>query len=170
MPRLALLVLPALLALAAGCVAPTVTVTVEPPATGPAATSGTPAPLAAKDFTGSGTVVAGEEGVVLVPIGEVCGVPTSQCRRYPFEVTGEPGGAPLDLRATLSWGIPANDFDLHLLDGEGAYLHIDMEPPPADRVTWNRTLAEPGKYALVVVPFTTVADSYTLTAAFAPAT
>lgn len=74
-----------------------------------------------------------------------------------------------DLEATLTWGLPANDFDLYLYQGE-TELASAGSLQPGDAPGMSETLVyqdlPPGDYRFMVVGSTMVMDSYELDAVF----
>lgn len=93
----------------------------------------------------------------------VCSAPTAACERYPFELN-----ATAMIVAGLSWGVPANDFDLYLFkDGEPTEI-MSASNPPGTTEQFEESI-DAGSYEVVVVPWAVSQDTFTLTVTFEPA-
>jgi len=102
----------------------------------------------------------------------ICTSPTSQCTRIPFTVNSS-----ADVTATLKWGMPANDFDLYIYQGDTQVSNdgINQFPPsgPQDVAQTSQVMhasLAPGAYQFVVVPWNAAQDTWTLDASFAAGT
>lgn len=94
-----------------------------------------------------------------------CASPTAQCHRYPFELN-----TTALMSATLTWTVPASDFDLYVFQ-DGAPIDVGGQGasppgPPNPTETIEQELDE-GAYELVVVPWSVAQDTFTLSATFA---
>ncbi|HUR70177.1 MAG TPA: hypothetical protein VM370_13115 [Candidatus Thermoplasmatota archaeon] len=152
-----------LLALAlAGCSTPDAG---DPPATnGTAPTPGVAATLP-PPIEDSKQVSGSADPASFVPGQAPCSTPSSQCFPYPFTLNGT---ATLD--ASVSWTVPATDFDLHVFQDGAAITTTEGASPPGPGTSEAFTLElEPGDYELVVVAWAVAQDTYTLAASFSAA-
>lgn len=104
-------------------------------------------------------VEAGASAVGSV-VDEPCQDESSSCYRYPF-TTGT------DTRAQihLDWADTTNDFDLYILGADGDEVATSSTGPLDTGETLDVEL-EPGSYEIVVVPWLTTSETYTLEAHF----
>jgi hypothetical protein len=98
------------------------------------------------------------------PVGSAqeqsCQAEGSSCYRYPFQVDTD-----ARVQANLDWANATNDFDLHVLDGEGQQVASATTGPLDTRESLDAALA-PGGYELVVVAWLATSDTYALEAHF----
>jgi hypothetical protein len=156
--RFLALLLTALLALSAGCLEEDGDPAPVEDAPAPLVNATAPAPL-----HWEGTFTAGLD-VSNVVTGVPCG-PAGTCDFRQFSINGT-----FDLVATLSWGLPANDLDLYLYEGETevsrAGINTVGDPPGTTQVLVHPSLP-PGDYTFWVVAWNAVQETYELDATFA---
>lgn len=91
-----------------------------------------------------------------------CSTPQAQCVRYPFQLN-----ATATVTATLTWTVPANDFDLAIFqDGASVTAGEGGSQPPGTEESIETEL-EAGSYEVVVIPWSVAQDTYTLDVTFA---
>lgn len=98
-----------------------------------------------------------------------CSQQVSSCEVHEFTVNGT-----WNLTATLAWGVPANDLDLYLYQGQTQVSNdgintIDPVDPSSIVGATSQVMhvaLEPGTYQFWVVVWSGAADHYTLDAAF----
>jgi hypothetical protein len=156
----------ALLALlAAGCTTPAGTpTTTTGPVPGHAAAALPPAIADSKMVTGGADPVNMDTQLATEP----CKNPPSACVRYPFTLNGT-----ASYEATLTWTLPASDFDLYLMQ-DGKVLDSSAgsaagSPPATLPGTIGEALhgtLDAGHYELVVDPYSVAQDTYTFKATF----
>ena len=147
------------LALLAGCVAPDNGAT---PSNSTSSTTGAAAALPppindTKEVQGSAEPLTGDP----TPIAP-CSTPSAKCYRYAFQLN-----ATARMTATLTWGIPASDFDLHLLKDGKAYKSSASSPPGTSEKLDEKL--DPAKYELVVAAAGVSQDTFKIAASFAAA-
>jgi hypothetical protein len=94
--------------------------------------------------------------------GNPCEVASCDLRQFTLD-------GPFDVEATLTWGLPGNDFDLYLYQDGTEVGRADLDPPEDPQETREVLVhadLPPGDYEFLVVGSTMVADSYTLRADF----
>ena len=153
------LVLAAAATLLAGCVTPPGTTT--PPTNG---TTNSTADLAMlpPPINETKSVQGGLQPVPDPQSSAPCTLPTSACVHHKFDAN-----LTVQMEATLSWTLNANDFDLWVFK-DGKPLKGDNAAPPGTSAKLSLKL-EPGSYDLVVDPATVSQDTYKLAATFAAA-
>jgi hypothetical protein len=88
-----------------------------------------------------------------------CTTPTARCVEIPFALEG-----PARIEATLSWGSPASDYDLYILD---ASRNILVTSGAFAGTSEQASLdLDQGEYVLQVVPWLVVQDNWTVKAEF----
>ena len=131
----------------------------------------TPTPTTPADGGGAATLpppiedsqqVTGSADPLNFASGVPCETPSSQCFRYPFTLN-----ATAAIDATLTWTVPANDFDLYVFK-DGAPFEQDGATPPGTEESVQAAL-DAGEYEVVVVAWGVSQDTFTLSATFAPA-
>lgn len=91
-----------------------------------------------------------------------CEAPSAQCFRYPFELN-----ATATIAVTLTWEVPANDFDVYIFqDGEQITTTEGGSSPPGNQEAFELEL-EAGSYEVVVSAYAVSQDTFVLSATFA---
>lgn len=96
--------------------------------------------------------------------GPPCSTPSAQCFRYPFALN-----ASALVSASLTWSVPANDFDLYIFSDGEPITDQGGSPPPGTSESFDVEL-DAGGYELVVSAYAVGQDTFTLNATFAPVT
>lgn len=139
----------------AGCAAPDST-----PTNDASDNSSTSIPIVPPPIEESKDVQGSAQPITLPTTGDPCESPTVQCYHHKFDVASS-----VKMEASLSWGVPANDFDLYLYKGTAIFKQ-DNAAPPGTTAKLSESL-EAASYDLVVVLAAVGQDTYKLSATFA---
>lgn len=158
------LILVALALLASGCVTPGGGSTTPPTngTTNTTAEMGTfPAPINdTKDVQGGAEPVSGVAG-------PPCSTPAAKCFKYAFQLNGT-----AHITATLTWGLPASDFDLFVFqDGKQTDKQSACCTPPQPHMQEKIDAdLDAGSYEIVVSAASVTQDTYKVAATFSAPT
>jgi hypothetical protein len=98
-------------------------------------------------------------GEPLTPPTGACSTPGAKCFRYPFQLN-----ATAHVVATLTWGLPASDFDL-FVNQDGKAVKMSAGSPPGTSEKIDDSL-DAGKYEVVVSAAAVSQDTYKLAVVF----
>jgi hypothetical protein len=138
----------------AGCVAQAPSpATNNTTSTTPAAPAALPPPIHdSKQVQGGAEPLAGA-------VGPPCSTPGAKCFSYPFQLN-----ASAHVVATLTWTLPASDFDLYVFQG-AKQVQASANPPPGTQEKIDTKL-DAGAYTVTVSAASVSQDTFDLKVTF----